>query len=96
MKQFLSVILIFLACFGFTAKLMQLDQLTGTELVAKDYHEADEQGEKEKKEKDATEQIAFHAETGFVAFESTNTQAHHHTSFSEGHSSSPYNPPDFL
>jgi hypothetical protein len=95
LKKFLSVILIFLACFGFTAKLILLDQLYGTEFVAKECNEADENGEKEKKEKEAKEQITFCAETGFLEFAFLNIQAHNHTSFSEGYVSGPYNPPDF-
>ncbi|MCU7552047.1 hypothetical protein OCK74_23200 [Chitinophagaceae bacterium LB-8] len=96
MKKFLSVIMIFLACFGFTAKLMQLDKFYGTELVAKGCSEADEDGEKEKKDKEANEQIVFHTEIGFIAFALIATQNYHQSSFSKGYVSSPYNPPDFL
>jgi hypothetical protein len=94
MMKFISVILISLACFGFTAKL--LDKFSETELVFKECSEADEKGEKEKKEKETKEHIVFTTETGFIVLPSTTIQGFDQTSFSEGFVSGPYNPPDLL
>ncbi len=94
MKKILSVILIFLACFGFTAEL--LDKLSETEFVVKEYSEADEHSEKDKKEKEAKEKITYTIENSCIEFSFTVAQTCNNLSFSEGFVSSPYNPPDLL
>ena len=92
--KFLSFILIFLACFGFTVKLA--DKFSGTELMVKEYHEADDKGDQEKKEKEYKEKIVLRFDGSFTLLSFTLFEACDQKSFSEGFVSSPYNPPDLL
>jgi len=75
---------------------MQLDKFAATELMAKEYSEADENDEKGKEENEAKENIAFIAGTGHVMFTFTVIHACYNASFSKGFVSNPYNPPDLF
>lgn len=95
MKTLLSIILIFLASFGFVAELMQLDKLSKTEFKVKENSESDENSEKGKKQHEIEEKIGFLTEISFFNFFFRPVHSFYQLSFTTGFIRSLYNPPDF-
>lgn len=92
--KFLSIILILLACVGFTAKFA--DKFSGTELMVKEHQEAEDKSEKETKEKKDQEKLDLHPAGNFLSFSVARIESCDQTSCSKGFASNPYNPPDLL
>jgi hypothetical protein len=92
--KFLSIILIVLACVGFTAKLA--DKFSGTELMVKEHQETDDKGEKETKEKKDKQKLDLYPDGSFLFFSIIFIESCDQTSCSKGFATNPYNPPDLL